>query len=196
VTAPPAPPPGTSEVGIDIVKVDRIRRAIERHGRRFARRVLTDHEDAYVRDRPENFAGRWAAKEAVSKVLGLGVRGVGWREIEIIRLPTGAPMCRLHDRALQRADQLGMERIAVSISHEREYAVAVAFGVRTEGGAFVFPLDLEARMDDRERQLMARMRRLRDLDAEVRAGEAQAGIDRHGQPLAASESEESGEAPS
>jgi hypothetical protein len=74
--------------------------------------------------------------------------------------------------------------------------VAVAFGVRTEGGAFVFPLDLEARMDDRERQLMARMRRLRDLDAEVRAGEAQAGIDRHGQPLAASESEESGEAPS
>jgi hypothetical protein len=51
-------------------------------------------------------------------------------------------------------------------------------------------------MDDRERQLMARMRRLRDLDAEVRAGEAQAGIDRHGQPLAASESEESGEAPS
>jgi holo-[acyl-carrier protein] synthase len=196
VTAPPAPPPGTSEVGIDIVKVDRIRRAIERHGRRFARRVLTDHEDAYVRDRPENFAGRWAAKEAVSKVLGLGVRGVGWREIEIIRLPTGAPMCRLHDRALQRADQLGMERIAVSISHEREYAVAVAFGVRTEGGEFVFPLDLEARMDDRERQLMARMRRLRDLDAEVRAGEAQAGIDRHGQPLAASESEESGEAPS
>jgi len=196
VTAPPAPPPGTSEVGIDIVKVDRIRRAIERHGRRFARRVLTDHEDAYVRDRPENFAGRWAAKEAVSKVLGLGVRGVGWREIEIIRLPTGAPMCRLHDRALQRADQLGMERIAVSISHEREYAVAVAFGVRTEGGEFVFPLDLEARMDDRERQLMARMRRLRDLDAEVRAGEAQAGIDRHGQPLAASEPEESGEAPS
>jgi holo-[acyl-carrier protein] synthase len=196
VTVPPAPPPGTSEVGIDIVKVDRIRRAIERHGRRFARRVLTDHEDAYVRDRPENFAGRWAAKEAVSKVLGLGVRGVGWREIEIIRLPTGAPMCRLHERALQRADQLGMERIAVSISHEREYAVAIAFGVRTEGGEFVFPLDMEARMDDRERQLMARLRRLRDLDAEARAGEAQAGIDRHGQPLAPSEPEESGEAPS
>mgnify|MGYP000582631873 CR=1 FL=1 len=75
-------------------------------------------------------AARWAAKEAVSKVLGLGVRGVGWREIEIIRLPTGAPMCRLHDRALVRANQLGMERIAVSISHEREYAVAIAFGIR------------------------------------------------------------------
>jgi holo-[acyl-carrier protein] synthase len=181
VTAAPTPPPGTSEVGIDIIKVDRIRRAIEKHGRRFAQRVLTEHEDAYVRDRPENFAGRWAAKEAVSKVLGLGVRGVGWREIEIIRLPTGAPMCRLHERALRRAGQLGMERIAVSISHEHEYAVAIAFGVRTEGGAFVFPLDVEARMDDREKQLMARLRRLRDLDAEVRAAEADAGGERGGE---------------
>ena len=169
-----APPPGAQEVGIDIIKVDRIRKAIAKHGRRFAKRVLTDHEDAYVRDRPENFAGRWAAKEAVSKVLGLGVRGVGWREIEIIRLPTGAPMCRLHDRALVRANQLGMERIAVSISHEREYAVAIAFGIRTEGGEFVFPIDMEARMDDRERQLMARMRQLRELHGEVQAAEAAA----------------------
>ena len=190
MTAVPTPPPGTSEGGIDIIKVERIRRAIEKHGRRFAERVLTEHEDAYVRDRPENFAGRWAAKEAVSKVLGLGVRGVGWREIEIIRLPTGAPMCRLHDRAKRRADQLGMERIAVSISHEREYAVAIAFGVRTEGGEFVFPIDMEARMDDREKQLMTRLRRLRDLDAEVRAGEAEAGLDRHGSALEADRSPE------
>jgi holo-[acyl-carrier protein] synthase len=172
VSALPSPPAGTTELGIDIIKVDRIRRAIEKHGRRFARRVLTDQEDAYVRDRPENFAGRWAAKEAVSKVLGLGVRGVGWREIEIVRLPTGAPTCRLHDRALARAHQLGMERVAVSISHEHEYAVAIAFGVRTAGGAFVFPADMEARLDDRERRLLGRMRRLRDLDRTVRAAEA------------------------
>jgi holo-[acyl-carrier protein] synthase len=170
----PTPPAGTTELGIDIIKVERIQKAIKKHGRRFAKRVLTDHEDAYVRDRPENFAGRWAAKEAVSKVLGLGVRGVGWREIEIIRLPTGAPMVRLHDRAKRRADQLGMERVAVSISHEREYAVAVAFGVRTEGGEYIFPVDMEARLGDREKQLMARMRRLRDLDEEVRAAEADA----------------------
>ena len=87
MSALPTPPAGTTELGIDIIKVERIQKAIRKHGRRFAKRVLTDHEDAYVRDRPENFAGRWAAKEAVSKVLGLGVRGVGWREIEIIRLP-------------------------------------------------------------------------------------------------------------
>ena len=60
-----------------------------------------------MRDRPETMAGRWAAKEAVSKVLGLGVRGIGWRDIEIERLPTGQPSVRLHGRAAARADQLG-----------------------------------------------------------------------------------------
>ncbi len=155
-------PPGTTELGIDIIKVDRIRDALARHGDRFPRRILTDAEYGYVRNRPENLAGRWAAKEAVSKVLGLGVRGVGWREIEVVRLPTGQPTVRLHARAKGRADQLGMERIAVSISHEREYAVAIAFGIRTLGGQFVFPVDIEARLDDRERAILARMRRLRD----------------------------------
>ena len=55
----------------------------------------------------------------------------------------------------------------MSISHEREYAVAIAFGIRTQGGAFVFPVDIEARLDDRERQILARMGRLRDLDEEA-----------------------------
>jgi holo-[acyl-carrier protein] synthase len=166
------PPDGTTELGIDICHIERIRGALAKHGRRFPLRVLTPTEDAYVRDRPETLAGRWAAKEAVSKVLGLGVRGVGWREIEIVRLPTGQPTVRLHDRALRRAEQLGMERIAVSISHEREYAVAIAFGVRTQGGTFVFPVDVEARLDDRERQLLARIERLRQLEREVGSAEA------------------------
>jgi holo-[acyl-carrier protein] synthase len=173
---PPAPslagpPGGTTELGIDIVQVDRIRNALARHGRRFPLRILTPAEDAYVRDRPENLAGRWAAKEAVSKVLGLGVRGVGWREIEIVRLPTGQPTVRLHDRALARATQLGMERIAVSISHEHEYAVAIAYGVRTAGGTFVFPLDIDARLEDREQAILARMDRLRALHEEAAAME-------------------------
>jgi len=159
-------PEGTTELGIDIIKVERIAHALKRFGDRFPRRVLTDAENRYVRNRPENFAGRWAAKEAVSKVLGLGVRGVGWTEIEIVRLPTGAPAVRLHRRAARRAEQLGMGRIAVSISHEGDYAVAIAFGVRSEGGTYVFPPDLEDRLDERERQIMARMERLRRLDAE------------------------------
>ena len=103
-----------------------------------------------MRGRPETFAGRWAAKEAVSKVLGLGVRGIGWRDIEIERLPTGQPAVRLHGRAAARADQLGMGRVAVSITHEREYAVAIAFGIRTAGGRYVLPPDIEDRLDERE----------------------------------------------
>src|SRR5918992_280613 len=159
----PPVPEGTSELGIDIIKIERIAAALKRFGDRFPRRVLTDAEQRYVRNRPQNFASRWAAKEAVSKVLGLGVRGVGWRDIEIARLPTGQPSVRLHGRAQARAEQLGMGRIAVSISHEGDYAVAIAFGIRTAGGAFLFPPDIEARLEDRERQILARMERPRRL---------------------------------
>jgi holo-[acyl-carrier protein] synthase len=164
---PGAVPAGTTELGIDIIKVERIRRTLERFGRRFAERVLTPSERRYVRDRPETMAGRWAAKEAVSKVLGLGVRGIGWRDIEIERLPTGQPAVQLHGRAAARAEQLGMDRIAVSISHESEYAVAIAFGIRTMGGRFVFPPDIDERLDDRERVILARIERLRALAAEA-----------------------------
>jgi holo-[acyl-carrier protein] synthase len=154
-------PAGTTELGIDIIKVDRIRATLERFGPRFTQRVLTAAEQRYVRDRPETMAGRWAAKEAVSKVLGLGVRGIGWTDIEIERLPTGQPAVRLHGRAATRAEQLGMGRIAVSISHESDYAVAIAFGIRTAGGRFLFPPDIEDRLDDRERRILARIERLR-----------------------------------
>jgi phosphopantetheine--protein transferase-like protein len=171
-----AAPAGTTELGIDIIKVDRIRHSLERFGERFSRRVLTPAEQRYVRMRPETFAGRWAAKEAVSKVLGLGVRGIGWKDIEVERLPTGQPAVRLHGRAAARAEQLGMDRIALSISHESDYAVAIAFGVRTAGGRYVFPLDIEDRLDDRERRLLARMERLRELHEE-NARRAEAGLE-------------------
>jgi holo-[acyl-carrier protein] synthase len=156
-------PVGTTELGIDIIKVDRIRAALDKFGARFSSRVLTESERRYVRDRPETMAGRWAAKEAVSKVLGLGVRGIGWRDIEIERMPTGQPAVRLHGRAAVRAEQLGMERIAVSITHESDYAIAIAFGVRTAGGRYVFPPDIEDRLDERERRILARIERLRSV---------------------------------
>jgi len=156
-------PGGLTELGIDIIKVARIRETLERFGSRFSSRVLTASEQRYVRDRPGTFAGRWAAKEAVSKVLGLGVRGIGWREIEIERLPTGQPAVRLHGRAEQRAAQLGMDRIALSISHESDYAVAIAYGIRTAGGRYVFPPDIEQRLEEREQRLLARMERIRAL---------------------------------
>ncbi|MBF8289111.1 MAG: acpS [Chloroflexi bacterium] len=172
--APGIVPVGTTELGIDIIKVARIRETLARFGVRFSNRVLTAAEQRYVRDRPETFAGRWAAKEAVSKVLGLGVRGIGWRDIEIERLPTGQPSVRLHGRAAARAEQLAMGRIAISITHESEYAVAIAFGIRTAGGPYVFPLDIEQRLDDRERRILARMERLRPGQATA-ASEAERG---------------------
>src|SRR5674476_1364262 len=98
----PRVPDGTAELGLDIIRVERIGDAIARFGDRFIRRVLTPGEAAYVRGRPETFAGRWAAKEAVSKVLGLGVRGIGWLDIEIERLPTGEPARRRAPRRRER----------------------------------------------------------------------------------------------
>lgn len=174
-----AAPAGTTELGIDIVRVERIRAALARFGRRFELRVLTPAEARYVRGRAETLAGRWAAKEAVSKVLGLGVRGIGWRDIEIERMPTGQPAVVLHGRAEARAAQLGMARIALSISHESEFAVAIAFGVRSAGGRYVFPPDIEERLSDRERRLLAQIERLRGLDAQLHgaAGTDASGIE-------------------
>jgi holo-[acyl-carrier protein] synthase len=168
-TQVPRVPDGTAELGLDIIRVERIRDALARFGDRFIGRVLTPREAAYVRGRPETFAGRWAAKEAVSKVLGLGVRGIGWRDIEIERLPTGQPAVRLHGRAAARADQLGLARIAVSITHEREYALAIAFGVRSAGGRYVLPPDIEERLGEREAALLRRMERIRGLGREAAA---------------------------
>jgi holo-[acyl-carrier protein] synthase len=174
-----APPPaGTTELGIDIIRVARIKASLDRFGDRFTNRVLTRAEAAYVRNRPETLAGRWAAKEAVSKVLGLGVRGIGWRDIEVERLPTGQPAIRLYGRAARRAAQLGMDKVAVSISHESEFAVAIAYGVRTAAGRFLFPPDIESRLDEREAALIRRLERLRGLAVEAGLTEAKLGASR------------------
>ena len=155
--AAPAPP----ELGIDIIQVSRIRDSLAKFGRRFPRRVLTDAGGS-LRARPAGDAGRPLGRQG-GREQGARAGRAGHRlaDIEIERLPTGQPSVRLHGRAAARAEQLGMGRIAVSITHEAEYAVAIAFGVRTTGGRFVFPPDIEARLDDRERRILARMERMR-----------------------------------
>ncbi|HEV2011662.1 MAG TPA: holo-ACP synthase [Candidatus Limnocylindria bacterium] len=121
----------TNEVGIDIIETARIKGVLDRHDDRFLRRVYTEWERAYCRRNILHLSGRWAAKEAVSKVLGLGIRGVGWREIEIRRTPLGQPIVALHGRAEERRRALELTSpLAVSISHIRELAVAVAVGTR------------------------------------------------------------------
>jgi holo-[acyl-carrier protein] synthase len=120
------------EIGIDLVDIDRIVAVLGRFPDRFRHRVLTERERRYVGRRVERIAGRWAAKEAISKVLGLGVRGVGWREIEILPNPAGAPQVFLHGRAARRATSMALEDVTVSISHERRMAVAVAVAHRRD----------------------------------------------------------------
>ena len=122
-----------NEIGIDIIETARIKGVLDRHDARFLGRVYTEWERAYCRRNVLHLSGRWAAKEAVSKVLGLGIRGVGWREIEIRRTPLGQPIVTLHGRAEERRRALGLAApLAVSISHIRDLAVAVAVGTRAE----------------------------------------------------------------
>lgn len=116
---------GTSlSTGVDIIEISRVAGVFLRYGQRFLNRIYTPDEIAYCRGRVPNLAGRFAAKEAVMKALGTGVRGVSWRDIEVARHESGAPSILLHGRAKRRAQRLGVCEISVSMSHSRDYAVA------------------------------------------------------------------------
>ena len=111
-------------VGVDLIEIDRVAATLERFGSRFLERVYTDGEIAYCRGRAPQLAARFAAKEAAMKAIGTGTRGVGWREVEVTRNRSGEPGIALHGRAVARANALGVDRLAVSLSHSRAYAVA------------------------------------------------------------------------
>ncbi len=111
-------------VGVDLIEIERIRLTYSRYPRRFLEKIYTPAEQAYCRGRAPQLASRFAAKEAVMKALGTGVRGVSWRDIEVQRKRGRAPDIVLYDRAKARAEKMGIVRIAVSLSHSREFAIA------------------------------------------------------------------------
>lgn len=115
-------------VGIDIIELSRIASVLERWGDRFLRRVYTTEEIVFSRGRIPQLAGRFAAKEATMKALGTGRRGVSWREVEVTRKPGSPPAILLHGRAQVRAELLGISKITISISHSRDYAIALVVG--------------------------------------------------------------------
>ena len=119
--------------GVDIIELDRIKKVMERWGQRFVQRIYTKDEQAYCRGRIPQLAARFAAKEAVMKALGTGIRGVGWREVEVVRMRGRAPTIRLHGRALAYAERLGYRQLAVSLSHSRDYAIAFVVGEKGDG---------------------------------------------------------------
>ncbi len=119
--------------GVDIIEIDRIRRVASAYGTRFLDRIYTEEEQQYCRVRPPQLASRFAAKEAVMKALGTGIRGVGWKDIEIRRQRGQAPYIELHGRARLRADQIGLDHLALSLSHSKEFAVASVIGESKNG---------------------------------------------------------------
>ena len=123
--------------GIDIVETTRIKRLVEQHGPHFLNRCVTESEQAYCalneKRYYEHLAGRFAAKEAVLKVLGTGWRGgIAWTDVEITRESSGQPRINLTGECHRIAKDLGISRWHVSISHIETHATASAIGLRGE----------------------------------------------------------------
>lgn len=128
--------PLTLAVGVDVIEIARIARAVERWGDRFLRRVYTDGEIARCRGRVSSLAVRFAAKEAVGKALGVGVGwggGLAWTEIEVRNNRLGKPDVVLHGKARQLAEALKLNVWAISLSHSKENAVAMVVALAEPG---------------------------------------------------------------
>ena len=117
--------------GIDLIEVSRFSGQSPEIRARFNARVFTEAELAYCKGQDQHLAGRFAAKEAVSKALGCGIGEVSWQEIEILNDELGMPVLRLHGNAALRAEQLGLKTWSVSITHIKEYAAATAAAMGT-----------------------------------------------------------------
>lgn len=119
--------------GIDLVETTRIEQVWRRHPDRFLDRILTPAERTYCQNRKNplpNIAGRWAAKEAVLKVVGTGWRGeIAWTDIEILNNKAGAPHVSLTGHTRKIAEDLGITRILLTITHTEHYAAASAIGI-------------------------------------------------------------------
>jgi holo-[acyl-carrier protein] synthase len=119
-------------MGIDVCSIERMRRALERHGDRFFSRICSEAErkDLSGRDVATALAGRFAVKEAFAKALD-GARGVGWHEVEVRREPSGRPALTLHGNATAMVEKFGANKWHVSITHDAGVAVAVVILEKT-----------------------------------------------------------------
>jgi holo-[acyl-carrier protein] synthase len=121
--------------GIDMIEIDRIAAVAARYPSRFLEKIYTRGEQAYCRGRAPQLASRFAAKEAVMKLLGTGVRGLPWKDVEVVRERGRAPEIVLHGKAKAVGERLGITRIALSLTHSREYAVASVVGEARDGAS-------------------------------------------------------------
>lgn len=123
--------------GVDLMRVARIERVIRQYGDRFVMRIFTPNEQAICGDRVHAYAARWAAKEAVAKLLGTGLQGLGsgatavsWLSIEIRRNNQQKPIVYLHGRAAEVARQNQLQHIDISLSHDGDYVIASAVALQ------------------------------------------------------------------
>jgi holo-[acyl-carrier protein] synthase len=122
--------------GVDLVEIQRLQAAIDRHGERFLNRIFTPQELQEVGANSASLAARFAAKEAVAKALGTGIGPVNWHEIEVLRGPARQPLLHLHGAAENLAQQLCLVEWSLSLSHTFTHAIAlvVASGTKQEEG--------------------------------------------------------------
>jgi holo-[acyl-carrier protein] synthase len=111
--------------GIDLIEIERVEKAIERHGQRFLRRIFTPAELAECGQRVDSLAARFAAKEAVAKALHTGIGRISWQEIEIEHGPANEPLLRLSGMAACVAGELGLDAWSISLSHTSTHALAM-----------------------------------------------------------------------
>ncbi len=115
--------------GVDLIEIARIEEVVARHGKRYLERIYTPAELEYCGKRAESLAGRFAAKEAVSKALGTGIGDVAWQEIEILGDEQNAPVLRLYGAAERKAQELGLSTWSLSISHSQSHSVAFVVAI-------------------------------------------------------------------
>lgn len=124
--------------GIDLVDFPRIAEMVERHGERFMNRIFTPAEQQYAkstRNRMEKLAGRFAAKEAILKLLGTGWRGkIAWTDIEVVNNAMGQPEVTLTGEVLKIAEKLGISHVSISITHTANFAIASAVALAQKEG--------------------------------------------------------------
>lgn len=127
---------GLVSVGVDVIEIARIQRALDDFGERFLRKVYTERERDRYGARVSELAARFAAKEATSKALGTGMRGIRWREMEVLSNRRGKPVLVLHGSAAARAEKLGLMAFDVSLSHSRTDALAFVVAFRDPAHAY------------------------------------------------------------
>lgn len=125
---------GISGVGIDIIEIDRIAKAVEKGGERFLQRIYTTAERLYCEEKRQphsSYAARFAAKEAVLKAMGTGVSGgASFTDVEVCQKQGGAPSINLHNKTAIIAQEKGITEIMLSLSHSRKQAVAIAIAMK------------------------------------------------------------------